>query len=197
MERKWFPSELFSAAVARKKDPSGPTEGWGFVFSTSNLSISPPFGRSTNSVRAAWPFTKHVREQIIQVQGTTRGPDTQEAQAEQGPWRAGFQQLPGPTSWSKGKSQGFYWLLQARLLPSSAQPPPSTGLVPEASERFMGGRNENPRDWVCPTPKCVMARLWPAVPSGPGGQGRLPRHCSCQAQKLYLKLPLPLERPGN
>lgn len=169
----------------------------GFVFSTSNLSISPPFGRSTNRVRAAWPFTKHVREQILQVQGTTLGPDTREAQAEQGPGRAGFQQLPGPTSWSKGKSQGFYWLLQARLLPSSAQPPPSTGLVPDASERFTGGRNENPCDWVCPTPKCVMARLWPEFLQGQEARDGFPRHCRCQAQKLYWNLPLPLERPGN
>lgn len=39
------------------------------------------------------------------------------------------------------------------LLPSSPQPPPSTGLVPGPSEHLMRGRNENPCDWVCPTVK--------------------------------------------
>lgn len=84
-ERKWFPSELFHAEVTRKKDLSGPTEGSGSVFSTSNRNISPPLGRNTHSVRAAWPFAKHVREQMFQAQGTARGPDALEGSGRTGP----------------------------------------------------------------------------------------------------------------
>ena len=61
MGRKGFPSEVFNAETARKKNHLEPIKGSGFVFSASNLSISPPFGRSTNSVRTTWPFIKHVR----------------------------------------------------------------------------------------------------------------------------------------
>lgn len=104
---------------------------------------------------------KNVWEQILQVQGTTWRPWTLTGQ---GP---GQDRAPG--RWLPAVSRA-YFLIRRRvwsfigfsrpgLLPSSLQPPPSTGPVPEPSEHLIRGRNENPCDWVCSTLKCVRARL--------------------------------------
>ena len=68
---------------------------------------------------------------------------------------AGFQgPLPG-----QRERVSFIGSSRPSLLPSSRQPPPSTGPVPEASEYLMGGRSENLCNWVCASWKRIMAPL--------------------------------------